>query len=135
MQKDLATVFPVFDGEGGFSIALESPRHEFEYRRPEAFLLVGFTAEILLVQDNPDVWRHAAEQVDAPAQFALGAVYSGGKDYELAHMWSSIARANGDEQARKNRDMLERDMTLAVISRATELARACMRSDYQDFQQ
>ena len=54
------------------------------------------------------------------------------KDSVLAHMWFNIAGANGDEDARENRDNLERDMTRAEISRATELARACMTSDYQD---
>ena len=75
------------------------PGYEFEYRRREAFFLVGFTAAILLVQDTSDVRRHAAEQVDAAAQFALGAIYSGGKDYVLAHRWTNIAIANGIEEA------------------------------------
>ena len=47
-------------------------------------------------------------------------------------MWLNIAGANGYEVARENRDNLERDMTRAEISRATELARECMDSDYQD---
>ena len=53
------------------------------------------------------------------------------KDSVLAHMWSNIASANGNSSARELRDNLERDMTRAEISRATELARACMTSDYQ----
>ena len=54
------------------------------------------------------------------------------KDSVLAHMWSNIAGANGNEAARELRDSLERDMTRAEVSRATELARVCMTSDYQD---
>ena len=54
------------------------------------------------------------------------------KDSVLAHMWLNIADANGDPSARELRDNMERDMTRAEISRATELARACMASDYQD---
>ena len=54
------------------------------------------------------------------------------KDSVLAHMWSNIAGANGDEAARKQRDNLEDDMTRAEISRATELARTCMTSEYKD---
>ena len=50
----------------------------------------------------------------------------------LADMWLNIAGANGKADARERRDELERDMTHAEISRATELARACMTSDYQD---
>ena len=38
------------------------------------------------------------------------------------------------EAARERRDNLEREMTRAEISRATELARTCMASDYQDCQ-
>ena len=54
------------------------------------------------------------------------------KDSVLAHMWLNIAGANGNEGARESRDALERVMTRAEISRATELARECMDSDYQD---
>lgn len=50
----------------------------------------------------------------------------------LAHMWLNIAVANGDESARKGQDILERDLTRAEMSRATELARTCMASNYQD---
>ena len=81
-------------------------------------------------------YRLAAEQGDASAQHNLGVMYANGrgvlKDSVLAHMWSNIAGANGHEAARELRDNLERDMTRAEISRATELARACMTSDYQD---
>ena len=81
-------------------------------------------------------FRLAAEQGHTLAQNALGAMYANGrgvlKDSVLAHMWSNIAGANGDEAARKQRDNLEDDMTRAEISRATELPRACMTSDYQD---
>ena len=80
-------------------------------------------------------YRLAAEQGQANAQHNLGVMYANGegvlKDSVLAHMWSSIAGANGNEAARKQRDNLEDDMTRAEISRATELARACMTSDYQ----
>ena len=77
-----------------------------------------------------------AEQGDAAAQFNLGVMYAAGvgvlKDSVLAHMWSNTAGVNGNASARKLRDSLERDMTRAEVSRATELARVCMTSDYQD---
>ena len=48
-------------------------------------------------------------------------------------MWYNIAGANGQRKPPgRMRDNLERDMTPAEISRATELARVCMTSDYQD---
>ena len=81
-------------------------------------------------------YRLAAEQGHAGAQYNLGLMYSKGegvlKDSVLAHTWFNIAGANGNEAARKLRDSLERDMTRAEVSRATELARVCMTSDYQD---
>ena len=81
-------------------------------------------------------YRRAAEQGHADAQVSLGAGYATGwgvlKDDVLAHMWLNIAGVNGNEVAREKRDNLERVMTRAEISRATELARECMVSDYQD---
>ena len=82
-------------------------------------------------------FRLAAEQGDASAQYGLGLSYAAGKgvlkkDFVLAHMWSNIAGANGNARARKLRDILELDMTRAEVSRAAELTRACMTSDYQD---
>ena len=47
-------------------------------------------------------------------------------------MWYNIAGANGSEIAREQRDTIEDDMTNAQIARATELARACMDSDYEN---
>ena len=82
------------------------------------------------------LFRLASEQGDADAQLNLGVMYATGagalKDSVLAHMWSNIAEANGNEEAREFRDILERDMTRAEISRATELAQTCMALDYQD---
>ena len=80
--------------------------------------------------------RQAAEQGDADAQYQLGVMYDHGqgviKDQVLAHMWFNIAGANGSEAAREQRDRVEGGLTRAEISRATELARACVASDYRD---
>ena len=80
--------------------------------------------------------RLAAEQGNARAQSALGLMYDIGlgvlKDAVIAHMWLNIAGANGAEGSGELRDNLERDMTRAEISRAMELARTCMASNYQD---
>ena len=89
-------------------------------------------------------YRMATEQGHASAQFSLGLRYSSGrgvlKDPVLAHMWFNVAGANNsDEMARivqglasVVRDLLEDEMTRAEIIRATELARMCVASDYQD---
>ena len=91
-----------------------------------------------VLKDNAEAvrwYRLAAEQGLASAQYNLGVMCAKGegvlKDSGLAHMWSNIAGANGNEAARKQRDNLEDDMTRAEISRATELARTCMASDYE----
>ena len=41
------------------------------------------------------------------------------KDLVIAHLWLNIASANGDEPAREGRDLSERQMNRAEISRAT----------------
>ena len=96
----------------------------------------GLAVMVLSAQDDLDTVRQAADQGDAEAQYNLGSMYANGrgvlKDSVLAHMWFNIAGANGNASARKLRDSLERDMTHAEVSRATELARVCMTSDYQD---
>ena len=77
-------------------------------------------------------YRLAAEQGLANAQFILGLMYEIGqgvlKDPVRAHVWFNIAGANGNETARTSRDSIEKEMSRAEISRATELARTCMAS-------
>ena len=92
-----------------------------------------------VLRDDADAarwYRLAAEQGVASAQHNLGVSYANGegvlKDSVRAHMWFNIAGANGDETARTNRDSIEKEMSRAEISRATELARSCMASGYQD---
>ena len=81
-------------------------------------------------------FRLAAKQGHASAQFNLGVSYANGqgvlKDSVRAHMWFNIASANGNEKARAGRDSAEKEMSRAEINHATELARTCMASGYQD---
>ena len=92
-----------------------------------------------VLQDEAEAvrwYRLAAEQGVAIAQNNLGAMYGLGwgvlQDDVLAHMWLNISGVNGFKVSREERRFLERDMTRAEISRATELARECMVSDYQN---
>ena len=75
-------------------------------------------------------------QGHALAQYFLGLMYRDSRatpqDSVLGHMWLNIAGANGEEIARESRDSLERDMTPAEIIRATDLARTCMTSNYEN---
>ena len=103
-----------------------------------AVVAVALDIAPLPAQDIPnlDEVRQAAEQGIADGQYNLGIMYDNGrgvlKDARLAHMWYNIAGANGSEIARERRDTIEDDMTTTQIERATELARACMDSDYEN---
>ena len=72
-------------------------------------------------------YRKAAEQGDVLAQTNLGALYGNGQgvaqDLVLAHMWSSLAAAQGNEDARLNVDDVAKFMTPDQVSEAQRLAR------------
>ena len=81
-------------------------------------------------------YRLAADQGHAGAQHRLGLMYYNGegvlRDNVTAHMWFNIAGANGAEDGRDNREIIERKMTPADISEAQKRARICMASNYTD---
>ena len=72
-------------------------------------------------------WRPLAEHGDAGAQYILGVLYATGQgvpqDDVQAHMWVSLADAQGYKLARRARDELARRMTPAQITEAQRLAR------------
>ncbi len=72
-------------------------------------------------------WRTLAEQGDAAAQYNLGVMYREGRgvpqDYVQAHMWVTLAAAQGDKDARKGRGIVAEKMTPAQIAEAQRLAR------------
>jgi TPR repeat protein len=45
------------------------------------------------------------------------------QDDVTAHLWFSLSAAQGDEDAAKNRDLIEQRMTLTQIGEAQKLAR------------
>jgi hypothetical protein len=47
-------------------------------------------------------------------------------------MWFNIASENGHKNAQKARDLVASKMSQADISKATEHARICMASNYQN---
>jgi len=79
--------------------------------------------------------RLSAKQGYSTSQFNLGVMYEDGdgviKDNVTAHMWYNISSANGDENAEGRRDRTEMKMTLEDISKATAMARECIKSDYK----
>ena len=86
-----------------------------------------------VTQDDKEAvkwYRLSAEQGNALAQLKLGVMYDKGQgviqDYVEAHKWFNIAGANGNELGRKNRDIIEKRMTLDQIAEAQKLAREWM---------
>ena len=85
------------------------------------------------------VWwfRLAAQKGHADAQFNLGFMYALGfgvlHDYVYAHMWVNLAAKNGNELGAELRDIFEKRMTPADISKAQDLARECVRKKYREF--
>jgi len=72
-------------------------------------------------------FRVLAEQGDAIAQYNLGLMYANGRgvprDYVQARMWLNLAAAQGNELARKARDIVAKKMTPAQLAEAQRLAR------------
>jgi len=70
----------------------------------------------------------AAEQGLAEAQYNLGLMYYHGEgipqDYVLAYMWWNLSGSQGQKSARKNRDILEEEMTQQQVEKAQEMARS-----------
>ncbi|MCH2345192.1 MAG: hypothetical protein MK321_11915, partial [Pseudomonadales bacterium] len=77
-----------------------------------------------------------AEQGYATAQFLLGVMYvSGGgvpQNNVRAYVWWSAGAAQGDENARGNRDIISDRLTPDQLARGQEMATRCSESDYQD---
>jgi TPR repeat protein len=75
------------------------------------------------------IWfGRAAAQAHPIAMLHLGAMYAEGRgvpqDYVRAHMWFSLAAAQGEQRAAKTlTEMAERRMTPAQIAEAQKLAR------------
>jgi hypothetical protein len=72
-------------------------------------------------------FRRAAEDGYVKAQYNLGVAYEKGdgveKDFVLAHMWFNLAAVQGDSDAKKQEDLVARQMTAAQIAEAQSLAR------------
>jgi hypothetical protein len=53
------------------------------------------------------------------------------QDMGYAHMWFNIAASSGDEDVKKNREIVSKGMTKEQIANAQELARECVKKDYK----
>ena len=118
-RGDYATVLREFEALGEQGVADAQNSLDFMYENGQ-----GVTQD-----DAQSVkWlRLAAEQGYASAQNNLGLMYAKGRgvtqDYVQAHMWFNLAAALGDKNSAKNRDIFEKSMTTADISKAQRMAR------------
>ena len=80
-------------------------------------------------------YRLAAEQGFATGQYNLGNMFARGegipKGPTTAFMWWSIASANGDEDARRASENIEKEMTRDQITDADRQAKVCIASGYR----
>ena len=74
-----------------------------------------------------ELHEHAAVAGGADALFELGLMYSAGRDVEMdliqAHKWFNLAALRGNEEAKRYRMEISRDLTRAEVSKAQRLAR------------
>ena len=126
---------------GNYETALQELRPLAEQGIAEAQFNLGFMYRngkgVLQDYEQAFHWyRLAAEQGDAGAQYNLGIMYHNGEgvlaDDKRAHMWLNIARYNGYKKAGKVIEIVERKMTGSDISRAQDMAKRCVASDYKD---
>jgi uncharacterized protein len=80
--------------------------------------------------------KMAAKQGHEYAQYSLALMYKNGEggviqNNILAHQWSNIAAANGHDYAVTFRNDLAAQMLKMDVSKAQELARECMSSNYR----
>ena len=85
--------------------------------------------KILLLMAYPAVrlYRLAADQGDAPAQYNLGVMYANGEgipENDLAAlMWFNLAATQGNDGAREEKARIEQTMTRVQIADAQRLSR------------
>jgi TPR repeat protein len=91
-----------------------------------------------VIEDDKEAvkwYRLAAEQGDDEAQTSLGVMYALGtgviEDIVLAHMWWNIAASQGHEGAKKNKDIIVKEMTASQIEEAQRLARQCVNNNHK----
>jgi TPR repeat protein len=86
-------------------------------------------------QEAAHWFRLVAALGGADAQYNLGVMYGNGdgviKDNVYAHMWFNVAASNGNTGGAQSRDSIAKSMTAADISKAQDLARACVQKNYK----
>lgn len=105
----------------------------------QAYLGKMFESGTGVIKDDAKavrLYRKAAEQGYFKAQFALGRKYLNGngvvQDYLTAHMWMNIAAASGAPFAKDGRDTVTALLSPPDLTRAQQMARACVARDFKD---
>jgi len=100
-------------------------------------LVIGFSGGVS-GQDASDFeeTKRLAEQGHASAQQNLGVKYESGRGVPQnnvrAYVWYSVAAAQGNEDARTNRDIISERLTPEQRARGQDMATRCFESDFQD---
>ncbi len=96
------------------------------------------TASTGVLKDDAEAakwYREYAEQGHAVAQTILGLMYFDGRgvpqDFLRAHIWFSIAAAQGDEKAKRSQALTASEMTPDQIAEAQRMAREWMAKHQQ----
>ena len=86
------------------------------------FVSIALLSSIVFADEKLNQLKKDAEAGKAEAQFNLGVMYNSGvgveKDYAGAYAWFNLAAANGNENAGKDRDALEKRMSPQQVADA-----------------
>ena len=87
-------------------------------------------------QSEFDEAKLLAEQGLARAQNYLGIMHANGdgvpQSNVRAYIWWSVAAAQGQEDAKRNRGLITERLTPDQLTQAQQIATRCIDSDYQD---
>ena len=74
-----------------------------------------------------DLQEHTALSGGADALFELGLMYSAGRDVDMdlvaAHKWFNLAALRGNQEARRYRMEIARDLSRVEVAKAQRMAR------------
>tara|TARA_B100001013_G_C24576977_1_gene428991 strand:- start:53 stop:562 length:510 start_codon:yes stop_codon:yes gene_type:complete len=99
------------------------------YAEAQYILGLNYYTGLGVPKDNVEAvkwFRKAAEQGHSNGQFDLGVMYYNGegarKDIVEAYKWLNLSAAQGNEEAKKNRQIIAKEMTKEQIGEAERLA-------------
>ena len=98
-------------------------------------LIAAMTVSNISYAQTYESTLRAAEQGDAQAQLRLGIMYDTGEGVPEsdinAYVWMSLSAAQGDEDAKRFKNLVAIEMTREQISEAQSLVQKCLENDYK----